>query len=48
MNMDCTGCKYENQPSTAYPCNQCIRNPNDIFDEYVPKEEGEEDSQCEK
>lgn len=41
---DCTGCKYENQPSTDYPCCQCVRNPNDIFDEYVPEEDGEEDT----
>ena len=34
---DCTGRKYEKQPSREYPCNQCIRNPNDLFDKYTPK-----------
>lgn len=34
----CDGCKYEKQPSSCYPCSQCIRNPNDIFDEYTPNE----------
>ena len=41
---DCVGCKYESQPSNEYPCNQCIRNPNDIFDEYVSKEERKKDT----
>ena len=40
---DCTGCKYENQPPSEYPCCQCMWNQNYIFDEYVPKAEGEED-----
>lgn len=35
---DCIGCKYEKQPSSEYPCCQCMWNPNDIFDEYVPAE----------
>lgn len=39
---DCTGCKYENQPSSEYPCNQCIRNLSEIFDEYVSKEDTED------
>lgn len=37
--VDCTGCKYEEQKSTECPCCQCMRNQNDIFDEYVKKEE---------
>lgn len=42
IDVDCTGCKYEDLSLSEEPCNRCLRNEM-IFDEYVKAESEEAD-----